>query len=100
MIYRFFVVMLCLGAPGFSAAVSVDDHPHLGEIVERLVSRHGLDRHELIRIFSETSLRPEVIDAIKSPAERLPLRLSVSNRAADSASAASNRETRSAIRMG
>jgi len=72
MIYRFFVVMLCLGAPGFSAAVSVDDHPHLGEIVERLVSRHGLDRHELIRIFSETSLRPEVIEAIKRPAERLP----------------------------
>jgi len=76
MIHRRVVVLLCLslclGMPGLSAAVSVEEHPPLAEIVDRLVSEHGLDRDELVETFNNVSLRPEVVEAIRKPAERLP----------------------------
>jgi membrane-bound lytic murein transglycosylase B len=50
----------------------VADYPYLGAMVDRLVAEHGLDRDELIRVFDRVKLRPQVVEAIKKPAERLP----------------------------
>lgn len=72
MTYRVAVLLLCLTLPGLASAVSVDDYPYLKKMVDRLVSEHGLDRNELERTFSRVSLRPEVVEAIRKPAERLP----------------------------
>lgn len=72
MTYRIVVLLLCLAVPGLSPAISVDEHPYLENMVDKLVSEHGLDRAELEQTFSEVSLRPEVVESIKKPAERLP----------------------------
>ncbi|MBS1270392.1 MAG: Membrane-bound lytic murein transglycosylase B [Gammaproteobacteria bacterium] len=72
MIQRLVAFLLCLALPSVSQAISVDDHPYLRAMVDRLVSEHGLDEGELTRIFSKATLRPEVVEAITSPAERLP----------------------------
>lgn len=71
MIQRLVTLILCLMAPGLSLAVSVADHPYLEEMVDRLAVEHGLDKDELIQTFGKVTLRPEVLEAIKRPAERL-----------------------------
>jgi membrane-bound lytic murein transglycosylase B len=72
MIKRFTVLLCCLLAPGLAQAVSVADYPYLGAIVDRLVAQHGLNRQDLIHTFDKVTLRPEVVAAMKRPAERLP----------------------------
>lgn len=62
----------CLLVPGVSGAVAVQDYPYLGALIDRLVAEHGLDRGELVRTFDRVTLRPEVLEAIQRPAERLP----------------------------
>lgn len=69
---RLTVFLLCLAVPGWSQAVSVSDYPYLGAMIDRLVTEHGFDRKELNDTFSRVALRPEVVKAIKRPAERLP----------------------------
>jgi len=70
--HRLTAVLLCLFLPAASHAVPVDDYPYLKALIDRLASEHGLDKGELRRTFSKVTLRPEVVEAIKSPAERLP----------------------------
>jgi len=70
--YRLAALMLCFLLPAASHAVPVDDYPYLKALVDRLVSEHGLDRGELKQTFSKVTLRPEVVESIKSPAEKLP----------------------------
>lgn len=72
MIPRITLFFWCLLAPAVSQAVSVADHPYLDDMVDRLVREHGLDRGELVGIFEQVPLRPEVVEAMQRPAERLP----------------------------
>lgn len=72
MIVRRILLLCCLLAPGLAQAVSVSDYPYLSAMVDRLVAEHGLDRQDLIRTFDKVTLRPEVVEAMKRPAEHLP----------------------------
>jgi membrane-bound lytic murein transglycosylase B len=72
MILRLVLFAWCLVAPGMSQAVSVADHPYLNDMVDRLVEEHGMDRDELVELFEQVELRPQVVEAIQRPAERLP----------------------------
>lgn len=72
MTLRLAVLIVCLMAPGLSRALPVADYPYLVSMIDRLVTEHGLDRRELNDTFSRVTLRPEVVKAIKRPAERLP----------------------------
>lgn len=69
---RLIALFCCLMVPGLAEAVSVADHPYLEAMVNRLVADHGLNRQNLIRTFDRVKLRPEVVAAIKRPAEHLP----------------------------
>lgn len=72
MIPRIMLFFWCLLGPALSQAVSVADYPYLNDMVDRLVRQHGLDRDELVGIFEQVPLRPEVVEAMQRPAERLP----------------------------
>jgi membrane-bound lytic murein transglycosylase B len=72
MIVRRVLLFCCLLAPGLCQAVSVSDYPYLGAMVDRLVTKHGLDRQDLIQTFDKVTLRPEVVEAMKRPAEHMP----------------------------
>lgn len=69
---RSLLLLGCLMAPLPAQAVSVAEHPYLGDLVARLVAEHGLDRDQLIQTFEQVSLRPQVVEAMQRPAERLP----------------------------
>lgn len=69
---RFILFCWCLLAPGLSQAVPVGDYPYLNDMVDRLVREHGLDRDALVKTFDKATLRPEVVEAMQRPAERLP----------------------------
>jgi len=53
-------------------AVSIDDYPALGQLVDELVSNHGFEREELIEWLGETRLRDDIIEAVYRPRENLP----------------------------
>jgi membrane-bound lytic murein transglycosylase B len=72
MILRFVMLGFLFAAPAASQAVAVKDYPYLSAMVDRLVAEHGLDRNELVDTFHKVTLRPQVIEAITRPAERLP----------------------------
>ncbi len=72
MIPRLSVLTWLLLAPAVSLAVSVDDHPYLNDMIDRLVRQHGMDRGELVGTFERVTLRPNVLEAMQRPAERLP----------------------------
>jgi len=71
MMRRALLMLALLGLPGLAPAVPVDDYPYLRAMVDRLAAE-GLDRRELVRTFEQATLRPEVVKAMKRPAERLP----------------------------
>lgn len=58
--------------PTPAAAVSADDHPELGQLIDTLAERDGLDRAALRQLFSKARLLPDVIAAIERPREALP----------------------------
>ncbi len=64
------LVLVC-GA-GKALALDVSQHPLLTEFIERMVAQHGFSDAELARVFSGATLRPQVVEAMRRPAERLP----------------------------
>ncbi|HSH41910.1 MAG TPA: lytic murein transglycosylase B [Arenicellales bacterium] len=69
---RFLLSFCLLLAPAVAYPVSVADHPYLEAMVNRLADEHGLDRARLVRTFERVQLRPQVVEAMQRPAERLP----------------------------
>lgn len=72
MIRRLIVFLFSLVVPGVSQAIVVGDYPYLEAMIDRLVAEHGLDRTDLVKTFEKVQLRPEVVEAMKRPAESLP----------------------------
>ncbi len=63
---------LWLAAAGPAAALSTRDYPELGSFIQEMVQKHGLPEEELVRWFAQTSIRHDVLAAIRSPKEALP----------------------------
>jgi membrane-bound lytic murein transglycosylase B len=72
MIPRYVLLGMLLAMPVISHAVTVKDYPYLAAMIDRLVVEHGLNKDELIATFEKVRLRPQVVEAITRPAERLP----------------------------
>ncbi|MDH3639337.1 MAG: lytic murein transglycosylase B [Gammaproteobacteria bacterium] len=64
------IVFVC--GIGNAWGLNVPQYPLLTEFIERMVTEHGFSRQELGRVFTDVTLRPQVIEAIRRPSERLP----------------------------
>src|SRR5262245_43149283 len=45
------------------------------EFIQRMVEKHGFNKQQLIQLFSEVKVRPQVIHHINKPLEKEPWRL-------------------------
>lgn len=55
-----------------SSAVEVLRYPLLNEFIKDMVRKHNFSNEELVRLFTRVELRPNVVEAMRRPAEALP----------------------------
>jgi len=53
-------------------AEKVTENPKIASFINKMVKQHKFERDELIRLFSEVELLPEIIEKMKRPAEGMP----------------------------
>ncbi|MDO9371086.1 MAG: lytic murein transglycosylase B [Gammaproteobacteria bacterium] len=63
-------LLLCSLYMSSANAVDIDDRPELRGFIDEMVKQHGFDRAELTRLFTQTEVKPAIIEAIRSPAEK------------------------------
>lgn len=63
-------LLLCALYMSGANAVDVDYRPELRGFIDEMVKQHGFDRAELTRLFTQTEVKPAIIEAIRSPAEK------------------------------
>ena len=68
----FIGLLACSGAPVQSGTPErLDPETEIAPFVKDMVSRHGFEREQLERVLGGVRVRPEIIEAIKRPAESL-----------------------------
>ncbi|MFL6713794.1 MAG: lytic murein transglycosylase B [Sulfurifustis sp.] len=55
-----------------AVAVTVEEYPELGSIIDRLVAEHHFNRTALTKLFAAATVRPEIVAAMERPHETLP----------------------------
>lgn len=71
--YGRFILSVLLGCGVANAwGLNIQQYPALTEFIEYMVSEHGFSSAELDRVFTGATLRPQVVEAISRPSERLP----------------------------
>lgn len=64
---------LCVGMfADHARAVTLEDYPELGALIQRMVTTHGFKADALRRLFGHARIRPEIIAAMERPREALP----------------------------
>jgi membrane-bound lytic murein transglycosylase B len=66
------ILALMLGAAGPLAALPLDEHPPLRELVSTLVQEDGFEQDALEQLFAQAEFKQSIIDAITRPAEKMP----------------------------
>lgn len=66
------ILALMLGAAGPLAALPLDEHPPLQELVSTLVQEDGFEQDALEQLFAQAEFKQSIIDAITRPAEKMP----------------------------
>lgn len=67
-------LLLCALYLSGANAVDIDSRPELRSFIDEMVKQHDFDRAELTRLFTLTEIKPAIIEAIRSPAEKKPWR--------------------------
>ena len=55
-------------------AADIEQRPELRAFIDEMVQRHSFDRTELTDLFTQVEIKPAIIEAIRSPAEKKPWR--------------------------
>lgn len=66
------IAALWLCAGGSAAGVELERHPEIERFIDDVAARHDLPRQDLRELFRGASIRPEVVEAMERPSERLP----------------------------
>ncbi len=70
--WRFFCGAVLVCSMKSAWALDVPQYPALTEFIEYMVAEHGFSSDELTRVFTGATLRPQVVEAMRRPSERLP----------------------------
>lgn len=63
-------LLLCALHMSSANAADVEQRPELRSFIDEMVKQHAFDRAELTRLFTQTEVKPAIIEAISSPAEK------------------------------
>jgi membrane-bound lytic murein transglycosylase B len=55
-----------------AAAVSIEAYPQLNDLIEELVTEHGMKRNDLVAWLEDADIKERVLELMSRPAERLP----------------------------
>jgi len=66
------VAVALMMASQATAALELENHPAIHELIDEMVSKHQFEKIDLEHLFRHVAIRDSVVRAMKRPAERLP----------------------------
>jgi membrane-bound lytic murein transglycosylase B len=69
-ILTFFLSFTVINISSASSLGNLANDPEVGDFINNMVTKHGFDKDELVKLFNQVKIKQKILDAISRPAER------------------------------